>query len=507
MPFGRKLFQREQRSLFGEILDWMLTPLLILWPVSLILTWLVAQNIAGRPFDHALELQVRALAQHLSLEHPGPRGQTRFDPPMPARTLLHADATDTLHFQILGARGEFLSGDPDFPAPPALESHEGIARPGLEPGVVQLHNGEFEGTPVRIAYLWIALAPMPYSDGAPAAGSPLALVQVAETLDKRSQLAAEIIKSVMLPQFAILPLAVLLVWLALAQAIRPLDHLAGHIRARAPDDLSPLETRAVPLEVAPLVTSMNELLTRLKESIAAQKRFLADAAHQLKTPLAGLRMQADLAQRHDASTENLRQSLQQIVRASTNATHTVNQLLALARAEGSGAALAQQPCDLAQITMETMREVVPLALEKHLDIGYDGPAPGKPVAQLDGNPTLLKELVRNLLDNAIKYTPSSPQRPGVITARVVSDPFGQVLLLQVEDSGPGVPEAERGLIFQPFYRALGTPADGSGLGLSIAQEIARQHQARIEVEDLHPGQHPPGTRFTVRFAVRKVLGS
>lgn len=465
MPFGRKLFQREQRSLFGEILDWMLTPLLILWPVSLILTWLVAQNIAGRPFDHALELQVRALAQHLKLQSPGPRGNTRFDPPMPARTLLHADATDTLHFQVLGAQGEFLSGDPDFPPPPPLESHEGIARPGLEPGVVQLHNDEFEGTPVRIAYLWIALAPMPFSDGAPAAGSPLALVQVAETLDKRSQLAAEIIKSVMLPQFAILPLAVLLVWLALAQAIRPLDHLAGNIRARAPDDLSPLETRAVPLEVAPLVTSMNELLTRLTESIAAQKRFLADAAHQLKTPLAGLRMQADLAQRHDASTENLRQSLQQIVRASTNATHTVNQLLAL----------AQQPCDLAQITMDTLREVVPLALEKHLDIGYDGPVPGTPIAQLDGNPTLLKELVRNLLDNAIKYTPSTPERPGVITARVLSDPFGQVLLLQVEDSGPGVPEAERGLIFQPFYRALGTQADGSGLGLSIAQEIGRAH--------------------------------
>jgi two-component system sensor histidine kinase TctE len=217
-------------------------------------------------------------------------------------------------------------------------------------------------------------------------------------------------------------------------------------------------------------------------------------------------MQADLAQRDDASTENLRQSLQQIVRASTNATHTVNQLLALARAEGNGAALAQQPCDLAQITMDTMREVVPLALEKHLDFGYDGPAPGTPGVQLDGNQTLLKELVRNLLDNAIKYTPSSPQQPGVITARVLPEPPNQVLL-QIEDSGHGVPETERTLIFQPFYRALGMQVDGSGLGLSIAQEIARQHLAHIELEDLHPGQHPPGSRFTVRFPVRKTPAS
>ncbi|EYC49909.1 histidine kinase [Hylemonella gracilis str. Niagara R] len=506
MPYGKKLFQREQHSLFGEILDWMLTPLLILWPVSLILTWLVAQNIAGKPSDHALELQVRALAQHLHQQTSAGIAHTRFDPPMPARTLLHADATDTLYFQVLGTRQEFLSGDPGLPPAPAPQTQELIARPGLEPGLVVLRNGEFDGTPVRIASLWIALEPLASTDLAPAAGSPLALVQVAETLDKRSQLAAEIIKSVMLPQFAMLPLAVLLVWLALAQAIRPLDHLVGHIRARAPDDLSPLESRTVPLEVAPLVSSINDLLMRLKDSIAVQKRFLADAAHQLKTPLAGLRMQADLAQRDDASTENLRQSLRQIVRASTNATHTVNQLLALARAEGNGAALAQQPCDLAQITVEAMRDVVPLALEKHLDFGYDGPAPGTPGVLLDGNPTLLKELVRNLLDNAIKYTPSSPRHPGVVTARVLTESTDQVLL-QVEDSGPGVPEAERGLIFQPFYRALGMQADGSGLGLSIAQEIARQHQARIEVDDLRPGQQPPGSRFTVRFTMRKTQAS
>jgi two-component system, OmpR family, sensor histidine kinase TctE len=123
--------------------------------------------------------------------------------------------------------------------------------------------------------------------------------------------------------------------------------------------------------------------------------------------------------------------------------------------------------------------------------------------QLQGNPTLLKEMIRNLLDNAISYTPSSAERPGVITARVLADPFGHVLVLQVEDSGPGIPEAERELVFQPFYRALGTNVDGSGLGLPIVLEIARQHSAEIRLEDAHPGQVPPGTRVTVRFVLEE----
>ena len=142
-------------------------------------------------------------------------------------------------------------------------------------------------------------------------------------------------------------------------------------------------------------------------------------------------------------------------------------------------------------------------MDKHIDLGYDGVEPGTNGVWMDGNPTLLKELVRNLVDNAINYTPSSAQQPGVITARVLPDPFSHVLLLQVEDSGPGVPEAERELVFQPFYRALGTDADGSGLGLPIVREIARQHGAEVELEDVRPGAAMPGARFSVRFAARE----
>jgi len=478
-----KLFQREQRSLFGEILDWMLTPLLLLWPISLVLTWLVAQGIASRPFDRGLEYNVQALAQLVRHD----QQKVLFNLPQPAREILRADDADLIYYQVLGARGEFVSGERDFPLPPDEEKPVS--------GEVRLRDDEIRGAAVRVAYLWVRVD---------LAGAKPVLVQVAETLEKRSVLATEIIKGVMLPQFVILPLAVLLVWLALARGIQPLNQLEERIRRRKPDDLSPLDDRVVPIEVAPLVSSINDLLLRLKDSIATQKRFLADAAHQLKTPLAGLRMQADLAQREDSSAEELKQSLKHIGRASIRATHTVNQLLALARAESGGSVIARQPCDLVALVMDVIQDSLPRAMDRHIDLGYEGLDPGSAGVVLEANPTLLKELVRNLIDNAINYTPSSQATPGVVTARVLADRFGQVAVFQVEDSGPGIPEAERDLVFQPFYRALGTEADGSGLGLPIVLQIAQQHGATVILEDAHPTRQPPGAKFTVRFPAQKV---
>ena len=477
------LFHREQRSLFGEILDWMLTPLLLLWPVSLVLTWLVAQSIAGKPFDRALEYNVRALAQLLTISN----NRVQFNLPLPARELLRADDSDTVYYQVLGSRGEYLSGERGLPPPAEGER--------ISFGEVRIRDDEVHGSDVKIAYTWVK----PIQPGAKPA-----LIQVAETLEKRSLLATEIVKGVMLPQFVILPLAVLLVWLALVQAIKPLNQLEERIRARKPDDLSPIDAQAVPLEVAPLVHSVNDLLMRLKDSIATQKRFLADAAHQLKTPLAGLRMQADLAQREGANTEELKQSLRHIGRSSIRATHTVNQLLALARAESNGSAMPRARCDLAELTMEVVRDCAPRAIAKHIDLGYEGAQPHSIGGQLLGNPTLVGELIRNLVDNAINYTPSSIDQPGIITARVLLDAFDRTLVLQVEDSGPGIPLAERELIFQPFYRVLGNEVDGSGLGLPIVLEIANQHGATLTLEDTHPGQVPPGARFCLRFAAESI---
>jgi two-component system sensor histidine kinase TctE len=473
-----KLFQREQRSLFGEILNWMLTPLLLLWPISLVITWLVAQSIAGKPFDRALEYNVAVLARLVTLE----QHHTHFSLPLPARELLQADDLETVYYLVRGIEGEHLSGEATLPAPPADEE--------IVPGAMRMRNDTFRGNKIKVAYMWVQLD---------TPSTPPALVQVAEPMEKRAMLATEIVKGVVLPQLVVFPLAVLLLWLALSRAIKPLHHLEERIRARKPDDLSPLNAQTVPMEVTPLVAAVNDLLLRLKDSIATQKRFLADAAHQLKTPLAGLRMQADLAQREGASEEDLKQSLRQIGRASIQATHTVNQLLALARAESSGTAMSHQPCDLARLTMDVVQDCVPRALEKHIDVGFEGAQPGSPGVMVSGNPTLLKEMVRNLMDNAIHYTPSNADKPGVVTARVLVDLFSQVQVLQIEDSGPGIPLEERELVFQPFYRALGNEIDGSGLGLPIVLEIARQHDASVIITDSRPGHDPVGACFSVRF--------
>ena len=474
------IFKREQRSLFGEILDWMLTPLLLLWPASLALTWLVAQNIADKPFDRALEYNVQALAQLVVVKD----GKAQFNLPQPARELLRADDADQIYYQVIGLNGELMSGEKEVPAPP-----ETIKASAWE---VKLRDEEIRGLPVRVAAIWIQ-SDIP--------GTRDALVQVAETREKRSVLATEIIKGVMLPQFVILPLAVLLVWLALVRGTRPLNQLEARIRARKSDDLSPLDETSVPQEVVPLVSSVNGLLTRLKDSMAAQKRFLADAAHQLKTPLAGLRMQADLALRQGQSADDLKLSLQQIGRSSIRATHTVNQLLALARAEGGGNVMTLQACDLVALSRDVVQDAIPRAMEKRIDLGYEGLDTDDVSAVVQANPTLIKEMIRNLVDNALNYTPSSAEIPGVVTVRVTSNSLEKTVSLQVEDTGPGIPVAERELVMQPFYRVLGTNTDGSGLGLAIVQEIAQRHFAVLTVEDAHPGSNPVGARFTLRFQV------
>ncbi len=475
-----KLFQREQRSLFGEILDWMLTPLLVLWPASLILTWVVAQGIADKPFDRALEYNVQALSQLVSLQ----AGKAVFNLPAPAREILRADEDDQVYYQVLGLRGEYLSGDKDMPLP---------EEESIQPGKIKLRDDMLRAQEVRVAWVHVQLS------GTAAVGSKPILIQVAETREKRSRLATEIVKGVLLPQFIILPLAVLLVWLALERGIRPLHQLEERIRARRPDDLSPIDTQEVPAEVTPLVNSVNELFDRERQSLVAQKRFLADAAHQLKTPLAGLRMQADLALRAQTSEADLKQSLLQISRSSVRATHTVNQLLALARAEGSGQSLPRKSFDMAQLVMEAVRDALPRAMERGIDLGYEGLQAQDPNAQVLGYPALMGELVRNLLDNAINYVPSTSQRPGVVTARVLGDPFGDVMVLQVEDNGAGIPESERELVLQPFYRRLGQEADGSGLGLAIVAEIAKRHAATLSLDEVQDKNPWPGVRFTLRL--------
>ena len=487
MPALNPEARREQRSLFGEILDWMLAPLLLLWPMSLGLTWVVAQTIAARPYDRELADVVRALARQAGVQTASgavPAATVRAEIERSAALLRRDDDEDRSYYQVLGRRGELLAGEAGL----AVPSEE----PSSEPGV-RFRDDLIGDEPVRVAYLWLPALP--------GSGRSDALVQVAETLGKRSQLATEIIKGVILPQFVILPLAVLLVWFALARGIRPLAELQQRIRQRESTDLSAIAEGDVPDEVAPLVRAINDLLQRLDKTIATQRHFLADAAHQLKTPLAGLRMQAELAAREIDSGRgdpaSMKHTLQQIALSTQRAAHVVNQLLAMARAEDNGQAARHQSVDLAAVTRAVVRDFVPRAIERRIDLGYEGP--DDTPAWLQAEPVLLGEMVRNLVDNALQYTPPG----GTVTARVMPDPFGQVVVLQVEDTGPGIAATEREAVFRPFYRALGTQVDGSGLGLAIVAEVAQHHRAEVTVVDARPRSGAtlasPGALFTVRF--------
>ena len=486
--------QKPQRSLLATILEWIIGPLLLLWLMNVGVTWLAAQGIANAPHDRSLADMARALARQVVVQNPQGLATARFE--LQTRSLEELRATDTadLSYRIVGPQGEHLSGERALHAP--LDAERAPA------GEVRFRDDVMRGVSVRVAYLWVDVP------GLPKEASPL--IEVAEPLDKRSVLATEILQGVVLPQLVFLPLGVLLLWLALARSIGPLTELQQRIRRRDSTDLSPIDEHDVPEEVSSLVRAINDLLTRLDQSVATQKHFLADAAHQLKTPLAGLRMQAELAQREMAGDHGdpqaVTRSLRHIVLSSQRAAHMVNQLLSMARADQKDNTLALVPLDVAELAVEVMQDFVPRALEKHIDFGYEGASPGDATRRIKGHRLLLGELLRNLIDNALSCTPSG----GTVTVRV-SDESARHVLLQVEDSGPGIPLAEREKVFRPFYRVLGTPVDGSGLGLAIVREIATQHHAELLLEDANlrhrdglsdQGGAPfgPGVRFTLRFA-------
>ena len=465
-----------QHSLFGEILDWMLAPLLLLWPMSIAITYLVAKSIANQPFDHALEDSVTVLAQQVKEVD----GKVSARLPGSARDFLRADDVDSVYFQVNGPRGELVDGDRELPLPPADD-----AEPS---GRVHFRNEALHGTPLRVAYAWVNLQPL----ADPRAQPRLALVQVAETLDKRAQLANEIIKGVILPQFIILPVILALVWFALSRGLSPLAQLQERIRARPPDDLSPIDSRQVPEEISPLVGSLNDMLERLADTIDAQKRFIADAAHQMKTPLAGMRMQSELALRQ-VDPDEIHRSLEQLAKSSESATRLVNQLLALARAENQPhAGLALQALDLGMLARDVVQDWVQASFDREIDLGYEAPA--EPV-EIDGSAMMLRELLSNLIDNALRYTPAG----GSVTVRVRAS--GRHCLLEVEDTGPGIAPAERARVFERFYRILGSSASGSGLGLAIVREIAYQHGADIEIfnNPRSTSKKFPGSLFRLTF--------
>ena len=464
----RKPDEAERQSVFGEILDWMLMPLLLIWPLSVILIQGVANSIADDPYDKALAESAQAIAGLVHVRD----GRVKVDIPPQARSVLQRDELDAVYFQVLGFRNELVAGEV------AIRWVEPPLR--IDFGKAYFRDDEIHSEPVRVAYLY--LQPLPDRE-------PI-LLQVAETRNKRNALSSRIISGVTLPQFAVIPLAVLLVWFGLSRGIAPLNRLSGAIRRRLPTDLSPIPTAGVPEEVKPVIRAFNDMMARLEQNLQAQQRFIGDAAHQMRTPLTGLKMQTELALT-ETDPENMRILLRQILESTDRAARLINQLLALARAEASHEKThATEKVDIEALAREATLEWLPAAMAKRIDLGFEGT--GWPL-QVSGNPLLLRELVVNLIDNAVKYT----QDGGRVTVRARATEFA---VLEVEDNGPGIPDNERDLIFERFYRVLGNEAPGSGLGLAIVREIAELHRGSVQ---LKPGPDGRGTLAQAVFPRRR----
>ncbi len=474
---------RSSYSLFAEILDWLLVPLLIVWPISFIIALVVAFTIANRPYDQALIDSTRALVDQVALVN----GKLIIALPSPETNILRADDTDIIAYRITGEDGTSMIGDSRL-SPIALEEDR------YERGSIYVQDTTIDGQDASVAFVFTRFRNQ---------GEVVdTLVQVAETKKKRTRLATEITAFAMVLLFAAMPTGVLLLWFGLSRGLQPVVSLRERINNRLPNDLSPIDPQEVPDELQPMIATINQQLSRVRVNLQAQQRFVADAAHQMRTPLAGLKTQAEVALTLDDPIQT-RERLRQITLSADRAAHLINQLLLLARADDRSGkenvidvfASDSDSIDLAAIARDATISYVPRAMEKGIDLGFEE-APGR--HRTKGDAALLSELVNNLVDNAIKYTPKG----GVITVRINRDVRSErSLVLEVEDSGIGIPEADREQVFERFYRALGTGESGSGLGLAIVRSIARYHNASVTVAANTNGA---GSVFIVQFTL--VLG-
>jgi len=324
------------------------------------------------------------------------------------------------------------------------------------------------------------------------AGAPRVQLQVAETLHKRTRFAWEMVANVVLPQLLLIVMAGAVVWLGVSRGLEPLQRLRHAVSDRSHLDLSPIDIHDVPGEVRPLVDEVNDLMARLGRILDFQNRFVADAAHQLKTPVSGLKAQIELALREN-DPERVRHSLAQLYLSADRLSRLVRQLLSLARNEpGALDSMHLQPLDLNAFALEVSMEWVPHALKRGIDLGFEG---AEQPLTIDGDRDRLRELINNLIDNAIRYS----REGGRVTVRAGAGDAGQCRLA-ISDDGPSIPVEERARIFQRFHRLLGTQEDGSGLGLAIVSEIATLHGARITLEEDVDGV---GNTFTVFFPARE----
>ena len=301
-------------------------------------------------------------------------------------------------------------------------------------------------------------------------------VQVAQPVHVRDRLAAEAALRTMAPFVLLLPLLAALVWLAVKRGLRPLEAVARAVQARSPTSLHPLPEQRLPEEIRPVVLALNDLLPRLSRALEMQRAFVADAAHELRSPITALRLQLQLAQRagdaaeRAAAFEALRQGLDRMTRL-------VEQLLTLAREEPTAAHDAPAPVDMGELAAEVVGLYAAIAEARRIDLGL---ARRDPDVVVTGEREALKTVLSNLLDNALRYTPAG-ERVDVSALRT-----REGVVIEVTDTGPGIPAEERERVFDRFYRRAGSDVPGTGLGLAIVQSIAERHGAKVRL-DSGPG--------------------
>ena len=451
-------------TLRAKLLRWLLIPLSLLFLVDAAGSWFIAARLSDRVYDGELMEIARELALHVK------RSGTKlaWDLESDAERTLLLDQYDKVFYAVRSPAGELVAGDVTLERPRATRS-----------GAPDFYDGELHGDKVRFAALRTGTESGSFG--------PPAVVQVAETLVKRRTLAEEIFIGVILPQLLLILIAGLLVWMGVARGLSPLAHLRQAVAARSHLDLSPVAPQAdVPGEVHPLLQAINDLMARLDEVLTFQNRFIADAAHQLRTPVAGLKAHIEVALREDDPAQT-RQALAHLYTAVERMSRLVSQLLSLARNEPSTVRkLELAPLDLSRLVFDTTMEWVPEAYKKGIDLGFEG---AEPHVTIKGDAMRLTELVNNLLDNAIRYSRSG----GTVTVRVLPHPRPRV---SISDDGPSIPVGERQRVFERFHRLLGSHTDGSGLGLAIVREIAALHHADVTLDDDTDGV---GNTFTVSF--------
>lgn len=453
----------RQPSLRRLLLRRLLPAMLLLIAASALTAYSVALRSALRAYDRSLLDTALALAGQLKMNE----GHVALNLPKAANEVLLTDKYDRIYFRVLTPEGEHIAGEKALAPPPGVRNDDNHV----------FFDAQIDGRRIRVAALYIERD-----------GTPLTVL-AAETRVKRNNLVWEILLGMLVPEIVLACATLLLVWFGIRSGLRPFDDLRRQLADRSQNDLRPIAANDLPKEIQPMIDELNGLLYRLSESLDAQRHFVSDAAHQLRTPIAALQAQAELALRDakGAPGEQAAQ-LKRILLAAQRLAHLVHQLLALARAEPRGDK-THAPVDLAETVRDVATPCLAQAIAKNIDLGFE-----LENCLVDGSQLLLGELIANLIDNAVRYTPDQ----GTVTVRCRDD--GEAVVLDVEDSGPGIPAEDRERVFERFYRIPGKGCDGSdgnGLGLAIVRRIADQHAARVTVAQ---SSGLGGAHFSVRFA-------